>query len=137
MVVIPRARLNEIIAHAQETPQAESCGILGGQHGRVERVYRARNIAETPRTRFKMDPYEMAAISDQLDEAGLELVGFYHSHTHTQAYPSPTDVADWPGHWYPDAVCFICSLMEPDEPHLRAFRIDESGTITEEEITID
>jgi proteasome lid subunit RPN8/RPN11 len=137
MVVIPRARMDEIIAHAQETPQAESCGILAGEGNRVQQVYRAHNVAETPRTRFKMDPHDILAITEEIDSAGLDLVGFYHSHTHTQAYPSPTDVADWPARWYPDAYCFICSLMDEESPHLRAFRIDESGAITEETLTIE
>ncbi len=137
MVVIPRAQADEIIAHALEHPDAESCGILAGQGERVERVYRARNVSESPRTRFKMDPHDILAISDEIDALGLDLIGFYHSHTHTQAYPSPTDVADWPARWYPDAYCLICSLMEPDRPHLRAFRIDEDGTITEEAVTIE
>ena len=99
MVVIPRACVEQIIAHAQETPTAESCGIVGGHGDRVERVYRAKNVAETPRTRFKMDPHDILAITDEIDNADLDLVGFYHSHTHTQAYPSPTDVADWPARW--------------------------------------
>jgi proteasome lid subunit RPN8/RPN11 len=129
--------VDQIIAHAQETPTAESCGILGGRGDRVEHVYRAKNVAETPRTRFKMDPHDILAITDEIDNADLDLVGFYHSHTHTQAYPSPTDVADWPARWYPDAYCFICSLMEEDRPHIRAYRIDEDGTITEHELQIE
>jgi [CysO sulfur-carrier protein]-S-L-cysteine hydrolase len=65
------------------------------------------------------------------------LIGFYHSHTHTQAYPSPTDVAMWQATWAGTALCFICSLMEPDRPLLRAFHIDPNGTITEEPISIE
>jgi len=58
------------------------------------------------------------------------LVGVMHSHTHTQAYPSPTDVADAArsdpfGTW----VFVIVSLEHPD-PELRAFRILD-GAITE------
>jgi len=135
MVTLPRAAYQEILAHAQGQPDQEICGILGGREGRVEHVYRARNVAETPRTRFKMDPYDILTISDEVDAAGLDLIGFYHSHTHTQAYPSPTDVADWPARWYPDALCFICSLMEEDRPLLRAFHIDEDGKITEAAVT--
>jgi desampylase len=137
MVVVPRACLDAIIAHAQETPAAESCGMLGGKNGRVERVYRATNVAETPRTRYQMDPHDIMRISDEIEDAGLELVGFYHSHTHTRAEPSPTDVAVWPGQWYPDAICFICTLMEPDYPEVRAFHIDEAGKVTEIELTVE
>lgn len=137
MVIVPRADYQEILAHAQAHPEAEVCGMLGGRAGRVEGVYRARNVAENPRTRFRIDPRDIAAISDQVEDLGMDLIGFYHSHTHTQAYPSPTDVADWPGPWYPDALCFICSLMDQERPLLRAFRIGEGGEITEEPVVVD
>jgi proteasome lid subunit RPN8/RPN11 len=136
MVTLPRSVFEEILAHAQGQPDQEVCGILSGRDGQVEQVYRARNVAETPRTRFKMDPYDILKITDEIDAADGDLVGFYHSHTHTQAYPSPTDVADWPARWYPDALCLICSLMEEDRPQLRAFHIDEDGKISEEAVTV-
>ena len=137
MVTLRRSIYDQIVAHAQGHPEAEVCGMLGGRYGRVEEVYRARNIAENPRTRFKIDPHDIAAISDQVEDLGMELIGFYHSHTHTQAYPSPTDVADWPAPWYPDALCFICSLLDEEWPVLRAFRIGEGGEIGEEPIVIE
>lgn len=136
VVAVPRAQFDEIISHAKSSPIDEICGILGGREGRGERVYRGRNVSETPYTRFSMDPYDIMSITDEIEDAGLQLIGFYHSHTHTQAYPSPTDVADWPAPWYPDALCFICSL-EKDEPDLRAFHIAEGGQITEEPIQVE
>jgi proteasome lid subunit RPN8/RPN11 len=136
VVGLTRAQLDQIVAHALENPEQESCGILAGRHGRVSEIHRARNVAETPRTRFQMDPHDILSITDEIDAAGLDLLGFYHSHTHTQAYPSPTDVADWPARWYPDAYCLICSLMEEDRPSLRAFKIGEDGKITEESIEV-
>jgi proteasome lid subunit RPN8/RPN11 len=126
-----------MVSHAREGFPNEICGIVAGRTGRVEDVRRARNVADTPRVRFTMDPHDIAAISDDIDAAGLELIGFYHSHAHTQAYPSPTDVDDWPARWYPDALCFICSLMEEDRPLLRAYRIDEAHRVTEEAITVE
>ena len=137
MVVLGRAHLDAIVAHAVEGRPNETCGILAGRGGRVEEVHRARNIAETPRVRFTMDPHDIAAISDEIEAAGRDLLGFYHSHTHTRAYPSPTDVADWPARWYPDTLCFICSLMEEDRPLLLAYRIDEAGRIAEETIEVE
>ena len=139
MVVVPRGPFNAIIAHATESPLEEICGILGGRDAAVERVYRARNVAEPEkrRTRFQMNPLDIMEISDQIEDDGITPVGFYHSHTHTQAYPSPTDVHDWPARWYPDALCFICSLMDEERPQLRAFRIDEAGHITEESIRVE
>ena len=137
MVQLSQAQLDEIVAHAKETPSEEVCGVLGGRDNRVGSVFRARNTAETRRTRFEMDSRDIFSSIREIEKGGAELLGFYHSHTHTQAYPSPTDVAMWQSTWADDALCFICSLMEPDRPLLRAFHIDESGTITEEPITID
>lgn len=94
-------------------------------------------MAETPRTRFKMDPHDILRISDEIDAAGMDLMGFYHSHTHTQAYPSPTDVADWPARWYPDAYCLICSLLEEGRPLIRAFKIGDDQKITEEPLAVE
>jgi len=134
VVTLSRANFDAIVAHALENRDAESCGILAGRDGKVVAVHRARNVAETPRTRFQMDPMDIMNITDAIDTDGQELFGFYHSHTHTQAYPSPTDVADWPARWYPDAYCLICSLMEEDRPTIRAFKISEDGKITEEPV---
>jgi proteasome lid subunit RPN8/RPN11 len=134
VVVVPREQREAIISHVLEKLDEESCGILGGRDGQVVQIYRGTNVAENRRTRFTMDPHDILKISDAIDEADQELLGFYHSHTHTRAYPSPTDVADWPSRWYPDALCFICSLMEEDRPDLRAYRISEDGQVTEEEI---
>ncbi|MSQ22959.1 MAG: M67 family peptidase [Chloroflexi bacterium] len=125
-----------IIAHAREGFPHEICGILSGQNGQVETVHEATNVAPNPRIRFSMDPKDILRITDEIDDGGRELLGFYHSHCHTQAYPSPTDVADWPGRWYPDALAFICSLMDEERPLLRAFHIAEDGQIEEAQIEI-
>jgi proteasome lid subunit RPN8/RPN11 len=138
MVVIPRAQHDEIIAHAQETPEAESCGILAGKDGRVERVYRARNDAEQPRSRYTLHPKDMLAIMREIDDTDQDTIGFYHSHTHTSAYPSPDDVDRWlnPG-WYKDSLCFICSLADSERPTLRAFTIRGVNDIDEEPIAVE
>ena len=49
-------------------------------------------------------------------------MAIYHSHTHTEAYPSPTDVglAAWP-----DAAYLIVSLADAEHPVVRAFHIAE------------
>jgi proteasome lid subunit RPN8/RPN11 len=68
----------------------------------------------------------------ELDDSELDMLGIFHSHTHTQAYPSSTDVnlaANWPEAYY-----LIASLMN-EAPLLRAFRI-VNGQVTEEDISI-
>lgn len=134
VVVLTHVQIDEIVAHAREHPDQEVCGVLGGRDDRIEAVYRARNVADTPRIRFEMDSRDIFSALKALDDQSLDLIGFYHSHTHTQAFPSPTDVAMWTATWGPDALCFICSLMEEDHPVLRAFRIAGNGQVSEERI---
>ena len=135
MVFLSKEQVADIVAHGRETPDQEVCGVLGGRDGKVETIHRARNTAETPRIRFEMDSRDMFVAIKDIDDRDLDLIGFYHSHTHTQAYPSPTDVAMWTATWGPDALCFICSLMDEERPILRAFCIATTGEIAEEPIT--
>lgn len=131
MVALSPDQINDIISHARSTPDQEVCGVLGGLDDRVLSIHRAKNMAETPRIRFEMDSRDMFAAMRAIDDQDHDLIGFYHSHTHTQAFPSPTDVAMWTATWGADALCFICSLMDEERPVLRAFRIASSGEVTE------
>ena len=69
------------------------------------------------------DVTEVAVPWKLLREAGHDVVGIYHSHTRTAAYPSQTDINLASG--WPDAVYFIVSLENPDEPYVRGFNIRE------------
>jgi len=68
----------------------------------------------------------------EMDRKGWDLVGIYHSHTHTEAYPSKTDVELA---FYPEALYFIVSVQDRNAPVIRAFRITD-GQIAEEEVVI-
>jgi proteasome lid subunit RPN8/RPN11 len=132
--VLRKALAGEIIDHALSDPEREVCGILGGRDGRVEKVYRVRNVAQTPRTRFELHPKDFMDVDDAIPEAGLELIGFYHSHVASSPYPSQTDVENWNPKEFPQAVHFICSLKDRSHPALRAFRFDEDVHLREEPI---
>ena len=60
----------------------------------------------------------------------------FHSHTHTAAYPSPTDVEKSEGiqRFFPEARFFLVSLRD-HEPDLRAFAIN-GEQVTEQEVRI-
>lgn len=132
MLLLTRQHAGEMIAHAQAEAPNECCGLLAGPKGRVERVYRAQNADLSP-VRYSLAPKELLGYIKEIDDRNWELLGIFHSHTHTQAYPSETDVkmAFWP-----DCLYVIISLEEPREPHLRAFRILD-GKIEEEDIIIE
>ena len=128
---LSRDQAKALITHAQEDAPNECCGLLAGRNGRVERVYPGTNVDHSPYT-YLMDPKEQLAAFKDMEAAGLDLVGIYHSHTHTAAYPSRTDVAKA---FYPDALYVIVSLAKRDAPDIRAFRVAD-GQIHEESVIV-
>jgi len=128
---LSRDQAKALITHAQEEAPNECCGLLAGRNGRVERVYPGTNVDHSPYT-YLMDPKAQLAAFKDMEAAGLDLVGIYHSHTHTAAYPSRTDVAKA---FYPDAMYVIVSLAKRDAPDIRAFRVAD-GQINEESVIV-
>jgi proteasome lid subunit RPN8/RPN11 len=74
-----------------------------------------------------MDPHDQIRHFQAMEEQGLDLLGIYHSHPASQAYPSPTDLSMA---YYPEAVYAIISLMQSRHPVLRTFRIVD-GQVSE------
>lgn len=130
-LVLPQSYIDEMIAHAKEDAPNECCGIIAGANGRAEQLYRAINAEASP-YRYSVEPRDLLRIYRDADEQGWEFMVIYHSHTHTEAYPSPTDVrlAAWP-----EAFYVLVSLMDGEKPAVRAFRIVD-GVITEEPIDV-
>lgn len=130
---LPRALVEAMVEHARAEFPNECCGLLAGRGARVERLYRGENADRSPYT-YRLDPAEQLRLFRAIDAEGLELLGIYHSHTQSPAYPSRTDVAKA---YYPDAVYVIVSLRgaeaPPDAAEVRAFRIRD-GQVTEEEL---
>ncbi|MFC6719420.1 desampylase [Natrialbaceae archaeon GCM10025810] len=106
MLVLPSDIRDAIAERARAGAPEEICGILGGEFGpersRVVSQYPAENAAETPRTRYRIDPAEQLAIFDRLEGRGEAIVGFYHSHPRGPPRPSATDAAraTWPDRSY-------------------------------------
>ena len=132
MFVLERKYADEIIAQARQEAPNECCGVLAGRDGRVEKLFRAVNAEKSP-YRYNVDPRDLLRIYRECDAKGWDFLAIYHSHTHTEAYPSPTDVrlAAWP-----DSTYIIVSLADPENPVLRAFRIQD-GRVSEEELRIE
>ena len=132
MLSLPRSHSDEIIAHAREDAPNECCGIIAGNDGGATKLYRALNAEASP-YRYNVDPKDLLRIYRDIDGNGWDVLAIYHSHTHTEAYPSPTDVklAAWPEAYY-----VIVSLEDDANPVLRAFRI-EDGEVTEEELRVE
>lgn len=129
---IARELMDEIVAHSRGEAPNECCGLIGGSDDRAARIFRARNSEASP-FRYMVDPRDQIRIIGEIEDAGQELVGIYHSHTRSAAFPSQTDVNLAEG--WPDALYVICSLaVEP--PDVRAFAIHD-GAIDEAELTVE
>lgn len=140
-LTIPEAIVAEILTHLRQAYPDEGCGLLGGQAGTVSRHWPTTNVEPTNKyVRYLIDPKEQLAAEEAMDELDLELVAIYHSHTHTPAYPSPTDVRTA---YYPDSFYVLVSLTDPANPIIRAFKIvkpdpwGEHGEIIEQELVIE
>lgn len=122
---------DEIVAHAREDFPNECCGLLAGRAGQVLRVLRGRNADESPYT-YRLDDRQLFQFHKEMDQAGLDLVGIYHSHTASDAVPSRTDIARA---FYPEALYIIISLQDRNRPVVRGFRISD-GTVIEEDVVV-
>jgi proteasome lid subunit RPN8/RPN11 len=108
---ISRELIDEMVAHAREDLPNECCGMIGGRDGEATRVVRVDNAAASP-LRYEMEPQAQFDALKAIEAEGEELLGIYHSHTRSAAYPSQTDVNQAVA--WPEQVYVIVSLAEED-----------------------
>jgi proteasome lid subunit RPN8/RPN11 len=129
-----------IIAHARALHPRECCGLLAGRAGQVLRHYAITNLDQTD-VFYLMEPGEQYRALREIDDAGLDLVGIYHSHPASEAYPSRTDIKhacyeDTTDAIYPDTCYVICSLADPTAPVIRAFFIRDA-VVSETDVIVE
>jgi len=130
VLTVPGHLWDRIVAHCLDGLPLEACGLLAGQGEEVREVYPALNAARSARV-YTVEPRDLLRADRAAEAAGLSLIGVWHSHTHTPAYPSPTDVAQAPD---PDWHYVIVSLSDL-EPVARSFRI-VAGAVREETVVL-
>ena len=121
----------EMVGQALREFPNEACGLIAARDGGPTKVYPMKNADSSPVT-YRLDPKEQLQAFNDIDEQGWELWAIYHSHTHSEAYPSETDQRQA---FYPEARYLILSLENREDPVLRGFRI-VSGEVTEEEVSV-
>lgn len=127
---LPRTVFDELVAHAWSDFPYEVCGLLGlHADGRVD-VLPVAN-AERSMRYYVMDSRELLRAMRRIEDEELGLV-IYHSHTHTRAYPSETDVRLAA---YPEALYAIVTLQDHDAPAVRAYTIRD-GAVAEVPVVI-
>ena len=139
MLKIKKHDLQRIYDHCDQAYPDEACGILAGRDRNVEKIYEMTNAKPSP-SYYEMDPAEQLRVMKEIRQTGMELVGIYHSHTSSSAYPSNTDVkqAYFPETLYPNypgAVYLIVTLMDRKNPGARGFTIEENA-IAEVPVTV-
>ena len=158
MLHIPSGIIQDMIAHARELAPHECCGILSGKEHTVAESYRITNILATmseqelsrfegaklsdlkqlsPDERadiaFQMDAREMAMAQRDIRSKGIDLIGFYHSHTFSPARPSQTDITiamEFESYRQklnlPQPLHLIVSIEHSENPVIRAYQIQDS-----------
>jgi proteasome lid subunit RPN8/RPN11 len=129
---LPRTTVDEIVALALDAYPYECCGLLAGPAGTatVTRFYGCRNAVESAKV-YTIDPRDHLRAERDAEDHGWEIVGVVHSHTHTEPYPSPTDVRQAPDpSWH-----YVIVSLKRDSPELRSYTIAD-GVVGEEPIAL-
>ncbi|HSL74945.1 MAG TPA: M67 family metallopeptidase [Ilumatobacteraceae bacterium] len=127
----------QMVGAALDAYPYEACGLIagppaadGGAGDRAPVYYPCRNAAESARV-YTIDPKDHLRAEMDAEDQGLEINGVVHSHTHSEPYPSPTDVASAPDpSWH-----YVIISLKREAPEIRSYRIVD-GTITEEPVAI-
>ena len=135
MIEIAKEFISEMIEHSRLENPNECCGILAGTAGKVTKLYRIQNSTPSP-YRYVMDPKEQLKAMKDADERSLDLMAFYHSHTHSPAYPSDTDVRMATESGWVDFCYVLVSLEDSLKPDVRFFDISGDGNVNDEEAKI-
>lgn len=136
-VRLPASVREAMAAHARAAYPAEACGLLLGSvcsDGNVciDRAVCAANVAPDPRRWYTIDPATHLRTQREARAAGLEIVGYFHSHPDAEARPSKHDLAEA----WPVVVYLIVSVRQGEAGEARAWRLDEAaGSFRELDVT--
>jgi proteasome lid subunit RPN8/RPN11 len=130
MLVMTSRAFAEMIGHAYDGYPLEACGLLIGRGDKVERFVACTNEAASARV-YMIPAKELLRADREADDAGMAIIGVFHSHTHSEPYPSPTDVEQAPeAEWH-----YVIVSLKREAPETRSFRIVDDQ-IAEERIAV-
>jgi len=140
MIHLTEEQYSDMVNHAKSDYPKEACGIIAGkvysEQGqsmkKATRVYKMANASDNPETCYFMKPEEQLKVFKEIRQLEIEMLGIYHSHSQSPAYPSQRDCELA---FYPEASYLIISLRHFNSPEARAFKIIE-GKIQEENIIV-
>jgi proteasome lid subunit RPN8/RPN11 len=104
--------------------------LLGTTEGVVTDVVASDNVAQSAK-RYEIDSRVLLRATRSADDEGMTVLGVFHSHTHSEAYPSATDVDLAPDpRWH-----YVLVSLRDLPIVVKSFNI-ESGVIEEEPIVV-
>ena len=131
VIEISRDAYNRMIGHALDEYPLEMCGLLVGPTAdRAPEFHPTRNDAASARV-YTVNPKDFMHIEIAAEDRDFDVNGVVHSHTHSEPYPSPTDVAAAVDpNWH-----YVIVSLKRELPEVRSYRM-AGGEITEEQITV-
>lgn len=121
-IQIPLKITQQLLHHAQTSPDSEICGLIGAKNGVPCSCYPIENSAPQPEKKFLLNAQQQIAAQVAMREKGEELFAIYHSHPTAPALPSQTDI-DLAN--YREALHLIISLNTKGVLEMRGFKIED------------
>ncbi len=125
-ISIPKKIIQDLLHHAQQTPEQEVCGLISSQNEIPYRSYPIKNTADKPESFFKLDAQQQIQVMTKMRTNNEQLFAIYHSHPTAPAIPSSSDIEQAN---YPDTLYIIISLSTKGVLELRGYKIDASQYI--------
>ncbi|MFM8659164.1 MAG: Mov34/MPN/PAD-1 family protein [Candidatus Nitrosotenuis sp.] len=93
-IILTQAQKQVLLDHAKKCAPAESCALLFGKEesetSTIQQVYLTKNIEDSP-VNFVISNEELLSGYQEAEKNGLDVIGIFHSHPHSEATPSSTD----------------------------------------------
>jgi proteasome lid subunit RPN8/RPN11 len=132
VLTISSAQRDTMVATCIRALPDEGCGLLlGTSEGVVVDVVPSANVAASAKV-YEIDPRVLLQTFRRADDEGLEVIGVFHSHTHSPAYPSPTDIRQAPDPaWH--YVLISLAVVPAD---VRSYSVIQ-GAVSEEDVHVE
>ncbi len=89
-IILSQSDKKILTEHAENEEPNESCAILFGKDSLVSEVFLTKNIEESP-VNFTISNEQLIEGYRIAEEKRIEVIGVFHSHPNSDAYPSNTD----------------------------------------------
>ncbi|WP_100181802.1 Mov34/MPN/PAD-1 family protein [Candidatus Nitrosotenuis aquarius] len=93
-IILSQSQKQILIDHAKKYAPVESCALLFGKEesntSTVKEIFLTKNTENSP-VNFTISNEELLHGYQEAERKGLDVIGIFHSHPHSEASPSSTD----------------------------------------------